>query len=111
MDIQRINTRYKQEVDSYYRSEHGVSSNLISFRNQVMVIQAIITKPRTKSYNAIAVELAHIWKKSNAELGSSLACKVFIVDLFKSPHKIGMSHYANNYDAKKGVIFYRQYLN
>ena len=111
MDIQRINTKYKLEVESYYRSEYGVSSDLISYRNQVMIIQAIITKPRTKSYNAIAVELAHLWKKSNPELNSSLACKVYIVDLFKSPHKLGLNSFANNYDAKKGVIFYKQYLN
>jgi len=111
MDIQKINTRYKSEIDAYYRSEYGVSSNMLSFKNQVMVIEAIITKPRSKSYNAIAVELAHLWKRSNNELNSALACKVFIVDLFKSPHKIGMTMNINNYDAKKGVIFYRQYLN
>ncbi|HMP28865.1 MAG TPA: hypothetical protein PKD85_04655 [Saprospiraceae bacterium] len=111
MDIHKINTKYKSEIDTYYRAEHGVSSSILSYNNQVMVIQAIITKPRNKSYNAIAVELAHLWKKSNKELNSSLACKVFIVDLFKSPFKIGMTHFSNNYDAKKGVIFYRQYLN
>jgi hypothetical protein len=111
MDIQKINTKYKSEIDTYYRTEYGVSSSILSYKNQVMILQAIITKPRTKSYNAIAVELAHLWKRSNNELNSALACKVYIIDLFKSPHKIGMSQFGNNYDAKKGVIFYRQYLN
>jgi hypothetical protein len=111
MNIQKINTRHKAKIDTHYRTEYGVSSSLDSYKNQVMIIKAVITKPRKKSYSAIAVDIAHLWKNSNEELMPALACKVFIIDLFANPHKVRTKLSLDEYDAKKGIIFYRQYLN
>jgi hypothetical protein len=111
MDIQKINTRHKAKIDTQYRAIHGVSSSIISFQNQVMILQAVITKPKKKSYNGLAVDVAHLWKNANEELGSALACKVYFIDLFANPHRVRKSISSEDYDAKKGIIFYRQYLN
>ena len=63
--------------------------------------------------NAAAAEMAYCWKHSNEELGASIGCKVYIIDTKRNPLKQMLinSDIDVDYDAKKGVLFYRQYLN
>jgi hypothetical protein len=99
MDIERLNKRHSQENDMYYKVGFGLSSRLLSFRNGVFSLEIVIGKKWCKDYNSTAIELAHVWKKTHDELSFE-----YKKDLIKSGIKPG-------YDARKGVIFNKDYLN
>ncbi|MDG1100009.1 MAG: hypothetical protein P8N29_02250 [Saprospiraceae bacterium] len=113
MDIERLNKRHSQENDMYYKVGFGLSSRLLSFRNGVFSLEIVIGKKWCKDYNSTAIELAHVWKKTHDELSYSIACKVFIVDpnSFEYKKDLIKSGIKPGYDARKGVIFNKDYLN
>jgi hypothetical protein len=113
IDIEKINKRHFLETDMYYRVEMGLSSRLIKYTNGVFHIEVVINRKWEKNYNAAAAEMAYCWKHSNEELGASIGCKVYIIDTKRNPIKQMLinSDIDVDYDAKKGVLFYRQYLN
>lgn len=111
MNIEQLNSKHLFEVDMYYRAAYGVSSSLIDFKNQVINLQVVITKRPKLSYASLSIELANIWKENNKELASAIACKVYFVDLYKFPFKRKSNYQMEDYDAKKGVLYYKQYLN
>lgn len=52
-------------------------------------------------------------KQTNEELTGAIACKVYIIDTKKHPYKqlLINSEVDVEYDARKGILFYRQHLN
>lgn len=113
MDIERINKKHSQENDMYYKVGFGLSSKLLSFQNGVFSLEVVIGKRWQKDYNSTAVELANCWKKTHKELSQAIACKVFIVDPNEYSYKQYLYHKGikPGYDARKGVIFNKDYLN
>lgn len=113
MNIEEINKRHFIETDMYYRVEMGLSSRLIKYTNGIFHLEVIINRKWEKNYNAAAAEMAYAWQKSNEELFNAIGCKVYFIDLRKDPIKqmLIQSNIEVDYDAKKGVLFYRQYMN
>jgi hypothetical protein len=113
IDIEKINKRHFLETDMYYRVEKGLSSRLLSYTNGVFHLEVVINRKWDKNYSAAAAEMAYCWKQTNEELQFSIACKVYIVDLKKNPYKQVLVHseVEVDYDAKKGILFYKNHLN
>lgn len=97
----------------YYKVGFGLSSRLISFRNGVFSLEVVMGKKWSKDYNSTAIELANVWKKTHEELKHAIACKVFIVDPNEYIYKkeLIQNGIKPGYDARKGVLFNKDYLN
>ncbi len=113
MDIEKINKKHYLGLDMYYRVGYGLSSKLLKFENGVIHLEVVLGRKWKKNYNATAAELAHCWKESHGELQNALACKVFIVDTKNNNYKQFFIHSGikPQYDAKKGIIFAKHYVN
>ncbi|MBK9256654.1 MAG: hypothetical protein IPM42_14295 [Saprospiraceae bacterium] len=113
MDIQKINRRHFVETDMYYRISLGLASKLLKFENGIFHIEVTLHKKWNKNYNATAAEIAHCWKTSNPELSKAIGCKVYIIDHKVSYYKEFLIHSGIHagYDALKGIIFRKNYLN
>jgi hypothetical protein len=113
MDIQKINRRHFVETDLYYRVSLGLSSKLLRFENGIIHIEVTLGRKWDKNYNVTAAEIAYSWKMSNPELEHAIGCKVFIIDLKKGENKITLIKAGINppYDAFKGILFRKNYLN
>lgn len=105
--------KHKNETDTFYRMSHGLSSKLLKYQNGIIHLELIINQKWKKNHNAAASEIGQIWKGSYVELADALGCKVFIIDerkgrsLQKQPHPLRKPEY----DAYKGILFIRNYLN
>ncbi len=113
MDIEKINRKHFLGLDMYYRVGYGLSSKLIKFENGIFHLEVVIGKKWKNNYNATAAELAHAWKDSHKELSKAIAAKVFIIDCKTFNYKQFLIHSGTKpgYDAKKGIIFSKNYLN
>ncbi len=113
MDIEKINKRHFLKNDVYYRMEKGLSSRLLKYENGIFHLEVTINRKWDKNYSATAAEMAHCWRQSNEELMLAIACKVYIIDLRKNPFKRALTSTGIEipYDAKKGILFYKNYLN
>ena len=113
MDIEKINRKHTMENDMYYRVGFGLSSRLLSYRNGIISLEVVMGKKWKKDYNSTAVELANCWKKTHGELSHAIACKVYIIDPIDFEYKRFLIHKGirPGYDARKGVIFNKDYLN
>lgn len=113
MDIQKINKRHYIATDMYYRISLGLSSKLLKYENGIIYLEITLTRKWTKNYNATAAELAYSWKSSHPELCKALGCKVFIVDLREDINRSFLKENGIDaaYDAYKGVMFRKNYMN
>jgi hypothetical protein len=113
MDIEKINKRHYVETDMYYRVEVGLSSKLLKYENGIFHLEVIVGRKWNRNLSAAAAEMAYTWKNSNAELTTAIGCKVYLIDTKNSPFKqyLVNAEISPQYDAKKGVLFYRQHLN
>jgi len=113
MDIQSINRRHFVETDLYYRVSMGLSSRLLKFDNGIFHIEVTLARKWNKNYNATAAEIAHCWRSNYPELEHALGCKVFILDIRGDEMKQSLiqSGITPAYDAYKGILFRKQYLN
>ena len=105
--------RHFVETDLYYRVSLGLSSKLLCYQNGIFHLEVTLGRKWEKNYNATAAEIAHAWKTSHAELSHALGCKVFIIDLKKDNNKtiLIQSGITPGYDAYKGILFRKNYLN
>ncbi|MBK6363783.1 MAG: hypothetical protein IPN49_08050 [Saprospiraceae bacterium] len=113
MDIQKINKRHYIATDMYYRISLGLSSKLLKYENGIIYLEITLSKKWTKNYNATAAELAYSWKSSHPELCKALGCKVFIIDLREDSERqfLQENGISTPYDAYKGVMFRKNYMN
>jgi hypothetical protein len=113
MNIEEINRKHFIETDMYYRVGYGLSSKLINFSNGIFSIEVVIGGKWSKDYNTTAQEIAYLWKNSHSELGKSIGCKIYIVDSRSYPYKQALLHRSIHpgFDAKKGILFRKGYLN
>ena len=113
MNIEEINRKHFLETDMYYRVGYGLSSKLINYAFGVFSIEVVIGKRWNKDYNATAQEMAYLWKNSHKELEFAIACKVYLIDAKSYGYKQHLIHRGvrPGYDAKKGIIFRKGYLN
>lgn len=113
MDIQKINRRHFVETDLYYRVSLGLSSKLLKYENGIFHLEVTLGKKWSKNYNATAAEIAYSWRSNHPELAQSLGCKVFIVDLRTNESRLSLIQPApvTVYDAYKGILFRKNYLN
>ncbi len=113
MNIEEINRKHFIETDMYYRVGYGLSSKILDFENGVFTLEVVLGKRWNKDYNATAQELSYLWKNSHGELASAIGCKVYIIDAKNYPYKQGLIHRGvkPGYDARKGVLFRKGYLN
>lgn len=97
----------------YYRVSYGVSSKLISYVKGIFVLEVIIGRKWNKDFNTTAFELANCWKTQNEELAKAVGCKVYIIDAKTYPYKKQIMHLGVQplYDAKKGILFRKKFLN
>jgi len=101
------------ETDMYYRVGYGLSSKLIKFSNGIFTLEIVLSKKWAKDLNATAQELAYLWKKSHKELNKAIGCKIYFIDSKTYLYKQALIHRGvkPGYDAKKGIIFRKGYLN
>lgn len=101
------------ETDMYYRVGYGLSSKLLNVSMGVFTIEVVIGKKWHKDFNQTAQELSYLWKNSHAELKNCIGCKIFIVDAKSYPYKQSLIHRGvkPGFDAKKGILFRKGYLN
>lgn len=97
----------------YYRSQYGISSQIVKYDNLVFHINVVISSNTFRSYSSVAAEIAYMWKQSVKELNLAIGCKINFIDGHKNPlnlslYKEGISV---NFDARKGVLFHKNYLN
>lgn len=113
MDIQKINRRHFVETDLYYRVSLGLSSKLLRYENGIFHLEVTLGRKWEKNYNATAAEIAYAWKSNHQELEHAIGCKVFIIDLKNDENKITLiqSGITPGYDAFKGILFRKNYLN
>jgi len=113
MDIQKINRRHFVETDLYYRVSLGLSSKLLKFDNGIFHLEVTLGRKWDKNYNITAAEIAYSWKMANPELDHAIGCKVFIIDLKTGMDKISLirAGITPGYDAYKGILFRKNYLN
>ncbi|MFZ1705922.1 MAG: hypothetical protein WAT79_16370 [Saprospiraceae bacterium] len=97
----------------YYRISLGLSSKLLKYDNGIIYLEITLSKKWAKNYNATAAELAYSWKSSHPELCKALGCKVYIVDLREDNNRqfLQTQGITTQYDAYKGVIFRKNYMN
>jgi len=113
MNIEEINRKHLIETDMYYRVGYGLSSKIIGFSNGIFTLEIMIGKKWNKDFNATAQELAYLWKNSHKELKRAIGCKIYIIDAKSFSYKRALIHRGvkPGYDAKKGIIFRKGYLN
>ena len=113
MNIEEINRKHFIETDMYYRVGYGLSSKLTNFSNGIFSIEVVIGSKWSKDYSTTAQEIAYLWKNTHSELGKSIGCKIYIVDSRKYPYKQALLHRSvqPGFDAKKGILFRKGYLN
>lgn len=113
MDIQKINRRHFVETDLYYRVSMGLSSKLLKYENGIFHLEVTLGRKWDKNYNATAAEVSHSWKSNHPELTHAIGCKVFIIDLKKGEDKTVLiqAGISPGYDAFKGILFRKNYLN
>ncbi len=113
MNIEEMNKKHLLRSDMLYRVSFGLSSKLLAFKNGIISIEVLYGKRWKKSYKETALEMAYNWRDKNPELGQAIGCKVYIVDAHKFPYKKDL--YLNtgvvSYDAKEGVLFYKNISN
>ena len=113
MNIEEINRKHFIETDMYYRVGYGLSSKLVNFSNGIFSLEIILTRKWPKDFNATAQELAYLWKNSHDELKKAIGCKIFIIDSRTYTYKQSLitRGIRPGFDAKKGIIFRKGYLN
>ena len=113
MNIEEINRKHFMETDMYYRVGYGLSSKLINFSNGIFTLEIVLSKKWQKNLNATAHELAYLWKNSHEELNKAIGCKIYLIDSRTYHYKQALIRRGvrPRYDAKKGIIFRRGYLN
>ena len=113
IDIEKLNRKHFLESDMYYRLELGLASRLLKCENGIFHLEVVIGKKWNKNYNAAAAEMAYCWKNSNDELKATIGCKVYIIDTQKNPYKQVLinSEISPDFDARKGILFYKSHLN
>jgi len=113
MNIEEINRKHFIETDMYYRVGYGLSSKIIGYSNGIFTLEIVLGKKWSKDFNATSQELAYLWRNSHEELKLAIGCKIYIIDARKYPYKQGLIHRGvkPGYDAKKGIIFRKGYLN
>lgn len=97
----------------YYRVGYGLSSKLIKFSNGIFSLEVVMSKKWSKDFNSTSQELAYLWKNSHKELKNSVGCKIFIIDARTYQYKQALINRGvkPGYDAKKGILFRKGYLN
>ncbi len=113
MNIEELNRKHFMETDMYYRVGYGLSSKLTKFSCGIFTLEVVLSKKWSKAYNATAHELAYLWKNNHKELEKAIGCKVFIIDSRSYNYKQALIHRGvkPGFDAKKGIIFRKGYLN
>ena len=101
------------ETDMYYRVGYGLSSKIINYSNGIFTLEIVISKKWPKDFKTTAQELAYLWKNSHSELNRAIGCKIYIIDSRKYDYKQSLIQRGvkPGYDAKKGIIFCKGYLN
>ncbi len=113
MNIEEINRKHFIETDMYYRVGYGLSSKLLNFRSGIITIEVVLSRKWDKDYNTTALEMANIWKNNHSELKYAIGCKIYIIDTKANPYKKSLIHSGvkPGYDAKKGILFSKGYMN
>lgn len=113
MNIEELNRKHFVETDMYYRIGYGLSSKVLSYKNGIFILEVVIGKKWSKNHNITAQEIAYMWRDAYDELNQAIGCKVFIIDTKQYPYKKYCIHRGikPGYDAKKGILFSKDYLN
>jgi len=113
MNIEEINKRHLLKSDIVYRVHFGLSSRLVTYRNGIFTIEVIFGPRWNKGYKQTALELAYEWRNKHRELSRAIGCKVYIIDAKKYPYKKELYETLGKaeYDAREGLLFYKDYLN
>jgi len=113
MNIEKINRKHFIETDMYYRVGYGLSSKLLNFSMGIFTIEVVVSRKWSKDFNATSQELAYLWKNNHEELKNAIGCKVYVIDSRTYDYKQALLHRGikPGYDAKKGIIFRKGYLN
>ena len=113
MNIEEINKKHFIETDMYYRVGYGLSSKLLNFSMGIFTIEVVVSEKWSKDFNATSQELAYLWKNNHIELKRAIGCKVYIIDsrTYDYKHALLTRGIKPGYDAKKGIIFRKGYLN
>jgi len=103
MNIEHINKRHFKKYNSYYNSEYGISTRLISYKNCILNIEILNSSGQKKPPYKIAFDIAKHWKNSHPEFKFAIGAKVFIADLSTKDQKNPLTEIKIKY--KKGILF------
>lgn len=112
-EIEFINRKHLIKTGMQYQVSYGLSSKLLGESNGIFTIEVVTGKKWEKDMNTTAKELAYLWKDNHDELKNALGCKIYVIDVKSFPYKQAVIHKGikPGYDAKKGIIFRKDYLN
>ena len=77
--IKDINTKHIHAVDKHYRMYSGLSSQLLDYVDNTIILEITINERWQKDSNTTAKQLADSWKKFNPELSSALHYLVHVI--------------------------------
>lgn len=86
-ELEKIRDRHINGTDKYLRIYGGLSSNLISFNNQIIELEVRFSEKWTKPLDVTAHQLATSWK------GNSILLEAtgYLVHLFKRQNNPGVA--------------------
>ena len=88
INIAAISDRHIRRIDKLYRMHGGLSSNLLSYDDQVIELEIRKTARWNRSPEVTARQLADSWRSGNAELSGAVA---FLVHLYEQHVPTGFS--------------------
>lgn len=82
-EVSKINTKHIHSVDKLYRMHAGVGSNLLSVKDDTMVLEVNINDKwlTKKTLEHTPIQFLNCWKEYNNDLQN---CKYYIVYIYKS---------------------------
>mgnify|MGYP000956125444 CR=1 FL=1 len=82
-EVSKINSKHIHSVDKFYRMHTGVGSNLLSVKDDTMVLEVNINDKwlTKKTLEHTPIQFLNCWKEYNNVLQN---CKYYIVYIYKS---------------------------
>ena len=106
-ELEEIRDRHISGTDKYLRIYGGLSSDLISFDNQIIELEVRFSEKWTKPLEETALQLATSWKKNSI----LLEAKGYLVHLFKRENNPGVAaRYPNSQTENQKEDFCNEFI-
>jgi len=86
-DLSEVADRHIYSVDKLYRMHAGISSDLVSYEDEIIELEIRVTERWPKSHEVTALQLANCWRR-NRELDQA---KGYLVHIYDIQRPVGLS--------------------